>query len=204
MAASSKLCHYLHVPLQSGDDAILSSMNRRYTASEYRRLIEKAVTRMPDLGLGTDLMVGFPGEADGQFANTVSFVTDLPFSYFHVFTFSKRPGTAAARLKQTTRSRAITARRDALVALSRSKRLQAYQRYVGQTVRVLFESRGPDGRCAGVTENFIRVEASSTEDLTNQIRDVIITGVMDGLAVGDLIRKHDTSNVQDECVEAVS
>src|SRR5262249_8698300 len=131
MAVSRKLCRYLHVPLQSGDDTVLEAMNRRYRAGEYRTLIEKAVARIPDLGLGTDVMGGFPGETEDQFAHPLSLLTDLPFDYFHVFTFSKRPGTGAARMKQTTHSRTIAARRNALVALSRSKRLTAYQAYIG-------------------------------------------------------------------------
>jgi len=186
MAASRKLCHYLHVPLQSGDDAVLQSMNRRYSSGEYRALIEKTMARIPNLGLGTDVMVGFPGETEDQFANTLSLVTELPFDYLHVFTFSKRPGTAAARMKQTTLSRTIAARRDALVALSRSKRLAAYQEYIGRTVRVLFEAPEGEGQYTGLTDNFIRVGVSSQDDLRNQVRDVVVTGVMDGLAIGHL------------------
>jgi threonylcarbamoyladenosine tRNA methylthiotransferase MtaB len=186
MAASAKLCHYLHIPLQSGDDAVLRAMNRRYSTRDYRLLIEKAMSRIPDLGLGTDLMVGFPGETQEQFARTQTFVADLPFDYFHVFTYSKRPGTAAARRTQTTSSKVIGARRDALVALSRSKRLSAYQQYVGRQVAVLFESQGPEGLWTGLTGNFIRMGVRSGEALRNQIREVVVTGVMDRLAVGQL------------------
>jgi threonylcarbamoyladenosine tRNA methylthiotransferase MtaB len=187
MAASAKLCHYLHVPLQSGDDSVLRAMNRRYSTREYRLLIEKATARIPDLGLGTDLMVGFPGETQEQFARTRTFVADLPFDYFHVFTYSKRPGTAAARRIQTTSSKAVGVRRDALAALSRSKRVSAYQRYVGRQVSVLFESRSPEDLWTGLTGNFMRIGVPSDGDLRNQIREVVITGVMDGLAVGSLI-----------------
>jgi threonylcarbamoyladenosine tRNA methylthiotransferase MtaB len=186
MAVSRKLCRYLHVPLQSGDDAILNAMNRRYTAAEYRAFIEQALRRVPDLGLGTDLMVGFPGETEAQFATTLALAGELPFDYLHVFTFSRRPGTAAAKLKATVASRAVTARRNALAALSRAKRLASYQRFVGRTLQVLFESREPDGRWTGLTGNFVRVAVFAREDLTNRLRDVVVTGVMDGLAVGEL------------------
>lgn len=91
MAGSPKVCRYLHLPLQSGDDTILQAMNRRYNVEEYRRLVDHARALMPDLGLGTDLMVGFPGEDEDSFARTVQVVASLPFSYFHVFSYSARP-----------------------------------------------------------------------------------------------------------------
>ncbi|MCE7977864.1 MAG: MiaB/RimO family radical SAM methylthiotransferase [Nitrospira sp. NTP1] len=96
MAASTKVCHYLHFPLQSGDDGILHAMNRRYDVREYEALVGQALALMPDLGLGTDLMVGFPGEDEQAFANTMRMAGRLPFSYFHVFSYSSRPGTPAA------------------------------------------------------------------------------------------------------------
>ena len=100
LATSKKLCPYLHIPLQSGDDDILQAMNRRHTITAYRKLIERALVAIPDLGLGTDLLVGFPGETETAFQNTLAVATDLPFSYLHVFPYSPRPGTAAVRLKQ--------------------------------------------------------------------------------------------------------
>ena len=186
MAGPSKLCRYLHVPLQSGDDGILQAMNRRYTAGEYARFIEKAVRTVPDLGLGTDLMVGFPGEADSAFANTRALATDLPFAYFHVFSYSPRRGTAAAKLPGAVPSPTIKARSEELCALSRAKRLKFYHRFVGQTVSVLFETRHRSGLFTGLTDNYIRVGVPTDEDLSNQIRLVHLTGTTDGLAVGAL------------------
>lgn len=186
MASSPKLCPYLHVPLQSGDDGMLRAMNRRYTAREYAAFIEKAVRRIPNLGLGTDLMVGFPGEGDREFANTLALVESLPFGYFHVFSFSARPGTAAARLADRVPSEVIKQRSRALSELSRAKRLAFYQTAIGRTVRVLFESQDSNGFWTGLTDNFIRVGVTGTGDLTNRIREAVITGVMDGLAVGHL------------------
>jgi threonylcarbamoyladenosine tRNA methylthiotransferase MtaB len=186
MATSSKLCRHLHIPLQSGDNNILQAMNRRYTAQDYAALIEKAVRRVPALGLGTDLMVGFPGEGEREFENTRSLAADLPFLYFHVFSFSKRPGTAAFRLR-SVHPNIVKARNRTLCELSRVKRLAYYQRYMGQTVTVLFEARDDNGLWTGLTDNYVRVGVSSTDDLTNAIRDVAVSGVMDGLAVGYLI-----------------
>ena len=91
-------------------------MNRRHTVKDYRNLIDLACTKIPGLGLGTDLMVGFPGETDAAFRNTLAVATDLPFSYLHVFPYSRRPGTAAMRLKQGFPSASVKKRADLLLA----------------------------------------------------------------------------------------
>ncbi len=186
MATSSKLCRYLHVPLQSGDDRILKAMNRRYTVREYVSFIEQAVRSVPDLGLGTDLMVGFPGEGEQEFANTLALASDLPFFYCHVFSFSKRPSTAAARMRNTVHPAEVKTRSRTLSELSRAKRLAFYQKHIGRRVKVLFESRDVTGRWTGLTGNYIRVAVATPEDLSNCLRDVTITGAMDGLALGHL------------------
>lgn len=187
MAGPSKLCRYLHVPLQSGDDGLLQAMNRRYAAREYAAFIEKAARTVPDLGLGTDLMVGFPGESDEAFANTRALAADLPFAYFHVFSYSPRRGTAAVRLPDMVPSSTVKARSEELCALSRAKRLSFYHRYLGRTVTVLFERRNSGGLLTGLTGNYIRVGVPTTDDLSNHIRPVRLDGAMDGLALGTLV-----------------
>jgi threonylcarbamoyladenosine tRNA methylthiotransferase MtaB len=187
MAGPSKLCPYLHVPLQSGDDAILNAMNRRYTAREYAAFIEHAARRVPDLGLGTDVMVGFPGETNEAFDRTRSLLMDLPFSYFHVFSYSPRPRTASLKLPDTVPAASIKSRSRALCSLSRGKRMNFYLRHVGQTVPVLFESRNQQGLFTGLTPNYMRVGVPTDEDLTNQIRSVQLHGAMDGLALGAVV-----------------
>ncbi len=141
MAISQKLCRYLHVPLQSGDDTILGAMNRRYTVKEYVEWIERVVRRVPDLCVGTDLLAGFPSESDEQFANTKAVVSDLPFAYFHVFSYSPRPGTAAFRMNNPVDSGTIKSRTRQLGDLSWIKRLSFYQRFVGAEVSVLLSLR---------------------------------------------------------------
>jgi threonylcarbamoyladenosine tRNA methylthiotransferase MtaB len=91
MSSSSKLCRYLHVPLQSGDDRILYAMNRRYSVREYQEAMDSALQRIPDLCFGTDILVGFPGEGPDEFANTRAVVRDLPFAYLHVFSENMSP-----------------------------------------------------------------------------------------------------------------
>lgn len=183
MAGSAKLCHYLHIPLQSGDDGILRAMNRQYQVRGYVALVERAFQLMPDLGLGTDLLVGFPGEDDCHYANTRSLAADLPFAYFHVFRYSERPGTAAARLHDTVRTEAVQARSKELADLSRMKRMALAQTYVGRRVEVLFENREEQGYWTGLTKNYLRVGVPAAQSLKNRLLDVTITGAMDGLAV---------------------
>jgi threonylcarbamoyladenosine tRNA methylthiotransferase MtaB len=187
MAGPSKLCRYLHVPLQSGDDGILGAMNRRYTAAEYAAFIEKAARTVPDLGLGTDLMVGFPGETETAFANTRALAADLPFSYFHVFSYSPRQGTPSLRLPGEVPSKTVKARSEDLCTLSRAKRLSFYHRFVGRTLPVLFETRNRNGLFTGLTENYIRVGVPGDNELGNQIREVRLDGAMDGLALGAVL-----------------
>ena len=187
MAGPSKLCSYLHVPLQSGDDAVLKAMHRRYSVREYAAFIDRAVRTVPDLGLGTDVMVGFPGETEQAFLRTRGLLADLPFAYFHVFSYSPRPRTASLKLPGKVSAPIIKSRSAALCALSRGKRLGFYHRYVGQTVSVLFESRNKQGLFTGLTPNYMRVGVTAEEDLTNQIRTVELHGTMDGLALGALL-----------------
>ncbi|GJL56076.1 MAG: tRNA (N(6)-L-threonylcarbamoyladenosine(37)-C(2))-methylthiotran sferase MtaB [Nitrospirales bacterium] len=186
MAASNKLCRFLHVPLQSGDDKILKAMNRRYTVREYAEFIEQANRKIPGLCIGTDVMVGFPGEGEQQFANTQSIINALPVSYLHVFSFSNRPGTAATKLPNPVPPHIIKQRSQELAKLSQRKRFAFYQQYVGQSVAVLFESRHAAGLWTGFTDQYIKVGVQSSDDLSNEIREVTISGVTDGLALAHL------------------
>ena len=184
MAGSKKVCRFIHVPLQSGDDGILQHMNRHYTVKDYLAIIDRFVQRIPDVCIGTDVMVGYPGETDSQFANTMNVIRDGPFSYCHVFSFSPRPGTPAAGLSRQVSKPVIKSRSRQVSQLSRHKRVGFYRRFIGRRVSVLFESQDSRGLWAGLTDNFIKVGVRSSEPLTNQIRLVNVGGIMDGLALG--------------------
>lgn len=186
LASSKKFCPYLHIPLQSGDDQVLQAMNRRHSIKAYIKLIEQAHKKIPDLGLGTDLMVGFPSETDAAFQNSLAVATDLPFSYLHVFPYSPRPGTAAARLKQRVPSATMKKRTDILLNLDRTKRLVFHNRQIGKTVSVLFESGTRDSHRIGTTPNFTRVAVTGSGDLQNQIMPVTITAATDRSAFGHI------------------
>jgi threonylcarbamoyladenosine tRNA methylthiotransferase MtaB len=190
MASSSKLCPYLHIPLQSGDDTVLSAMNRPYNVEKFTRLIHRTIAMIPHLGLGTDLMVGFPGETEEAFEHTLGIAQELPFSYLHVFTYSQRPRTAAAKLPDQVPIAIARQRAKVLAELSSLKRLTFAERYIGSTVSVLFESGATDGMRLGVTPNFLRVGVSSNIDLANHLNDVRIIGASDRWALGQLTAKH--------------
>lgn len=195
MASSSKLCPYLHIPLQSGDDTILASMNRPYNIEKFVHLIHRAVAEIPNLGLGTDVMVGYPGETEKAFEHTLDIARELPFAYFHVFTYSPRPGTAATKVPNQIPVAVARERAKILADLSRLKRLAFAERYIGSTVSVLFESGSADGFRVGVTANFLKVSVPSALDLTNHLKEVRIIGASDRWAMGQLIAANQSNRM---------
>lgn len=174
MANSPKACRHLHLPLQSGDDEILARMKRVYTTAEYARFIERAKTMMPDIGLGTDIMAGFPGESDRQFENSLRFVEEMPFSYLHVFSYSDRPKTAADYFGDKCAPPVIQERSARFHEAAAGKKQQFFNRHIGRTVDVLFESVDSDGLRKGFTGNYLRVGISPEFGDENQLIPVKI------------------------------
>jgi threonylcarbamoyladenosine tRNA methylthiotransferase MtaB len=186
MATSSKLCPYLHVPVQSGDDQVLQRMKRHYTRAEFTAFVERVATRVPDVCLGTDVMVGFPGEDAGAFTNTRTLLADLPLAYFHVFSYSERPHTYAQRYTDTVPPPVIQERSRILRDLSGRKKAAFYRQFIDRTVRVLFEQREDSGLYTGFSDNYIKVGVATDNDLANQLRAVRLHGVERALARGTL------------------
>jgi threonylcarbamoyladenosine tRNA methylthiotransferase MtaB len=186
MARSDKLCNYFHVPMQSGDDSVLNGMNRRYSVDEYREFVEGVARRVPDVGLGTDLIVGFPGETEESFDRTEKLLEELPLSYFHVFSYSKRYGTRAAREDGHVAPEVIKERSRRLRTLSRRKRRAFAERYIGRPVEVLFEQQDENGLWTGLTDNYLRISVVSSRPLRNTFADVVLQEVTDDIALGVL------------------
>jgi threonylcarbamoyladenosine tRNA methylthiotransferase MtaB len=186
MARSEKLCHYLHVPIQSGDSAVLEEMNRRYTAYTYRAFLEGVLDEVPDVGLGTDVIVGFPGETDESFERTCRLLESIPFAYFHVFSYSKRYGTKASRLPAQVPTGTIKERSERLRDLSFRKRRAFAERFVGREVEVLFEQKDENGLWTGFTGNYLRVGVASAEPLRNRLRRVTLREAGSELSLGVL------------------
>lgn len=174
MADSSKLCHFLHIPLQSGDDRVLATMGRRYDTSTYRRVIDYAIGRIPDLGLGTDIIVGFPGEDEAAFDNTVSLVRDLPFSNLHLFPYSRRSGTRAESMAGQVPDRRKKERLQALSVIGETKRQLYAESFVGKPVQVLVE-RVVDGKGQGWTGQYMQTMLVGKDLRPRQIVTAIVT-----------------------------
>ena len=154
MAGEERFARHFHIPMQSANDEVLSRMRRRYTASGFRRLVERIAERVPDCGIGTDVICGFPGETDAAFADTFDALAELPVTYVHPFTYSPRPGSESVAWKDDVPSEVKKRRVGALKRLSRDKGRAFRERHVGRVAGVLPE--GPDG--SGWTDNYIRVE----------------------------------------------
>ena len=193
MAQGGKLCPYLHIPLQSGDDDVLRRMRRRYTAAEYVDFIEDVVARVPHVGLGTDVIVGMPGEDDSAFDNTCRLVERVPYTNIHVFSFSAREGTGAWGMTDRVPGDVIAGRSRKLHMLADRKKKTFYNAYCGRTLRVLFEEKESTGRYVGFSDNYVKVAVEADADLANRLGRVRITGTLAAevgkplVAVGSLI-----------------
>lgn len=177
--ADSRLLPHLHLPLQSGSDAMLRRMARRTSRASFRALAGAARAAIPGLNLSTDLIVGFPGETEADFAHSLEFVRAIGFTRLHVFSYSPRPGTAAARFSDQIPGPVKKERTRRMIALGQELSLAFHQGMVGQTVDVLWETAvGADNgglRWAGYTNNYVRVIANGPADLFNQVTPVFIT-----------------------------
>ncbi|HMM28773.1 MAG TPA: tRNA (N(6)-L-threonylcarbamoyladenosine(37)-C(2))-methylthiotransferase MtaB [Aggregatilineaceae bacterium] len=176
-----RLCRHLHLPLQSGCDATLKRMARRTSQASFRALVESARAAIPDLAVSTDVIAGFPGETDAEFETSFAFVREMDFMKLHVFRYSRRPGTAAARMAGHIAEEIKKARSARLLALSDEGAERFARRFVGQGVTVLWEQVSgatPDGFVnGGLTDHYVRVELVTPEVLTNTLSTVCGTGL---------------------------
>ena len=179
VTGSSVIAPHLHIPLQSGSDRVLRRMRRPYTVAMYRALVERLAAAIPDLGLGADVIVGFPGETDAEFEATQALVTALPFTYLHVFGYSDRRATEAERLDGHLEARVITARSRTLRALSRTKSLEFRRKLLGTVHEVLVLERrdGGAGALVGLTGNYVEVLFDGPDALRRRLARVRVTAV---------------------------
>lgn len=175
--SGDRVARHLHIPLQSGDDRVLRSMNRPYDANEFRTLIERIARDMDDVCIGTDLITGFPGETDECFANTLALVAALPLAYLHVFAFSPRPGTPASSLRDQVRADVKKSRSRNLIDLGAAKK-RAFQRArIGNDALVVVEA--PVSRTSryarSLTGNYCEVLVPRESAVPGTLRHVRIT-----------------------------
>jgi len=154
---SKKFVPHFHIPLQSGSDEILKKMKRRYLTSLYRSRIEKIRELIPDACIGVDVIVGFPGETEEEFLLTYKFLSELPISYLHVFTYSERENTEANEMNGIVPIEERKKRNKMLRILSEKKKMEFYTSQIGKTVSILWEHENKNGLMYGYTNNYIRV-----------------------------------------------
>ncbi|MFZ5760652.1 MAG: tRNA (N(6)-L-threonylcarbamoyladenosine(37)-C(2))-methylthiotransferase MtaB [Thermodesulfobacteriota bacterium] len=185
MAARENFMPHLHIPLQSGDDAILRAMNRRYSAADFASLVERIRVRIPAAAIGVDVLVGFPGETEEAFAATAALLAKLPVTYLHVFPYSRRPGTMAAGMDKQIPGPEKERRVAELRRLDQKKRAIFYRRHLGETHLVLAENRKNRFRLMrGFTENYIPVLFPALEKENNTLIEVRLERLEEGIVFG--------------------
>ncbi len=169
---------HLHLPLQSGSDSVLRRMSRRCRTDEYRELIRQARAEVPDFNLTTDIIVGFPGESEAEWQQTLDFVEEIGFGHLHIFAFSPRQGTKAAGLPGAVSREIKRQRSERLHRLGEKMKASTLEGYIGRTLPVLIEGPSEQG-WAGYTPNFLRVslEPETETSLANQIVQVKLSGL---------------------------
>ena len=186
---SEIFCRHFHIPLQSGDAAILKKMGRPYTPQFFADLIHKVTQFLPDAAIGADALIGFPGEDHTAFENTYHLLEKLPISYLHVFPFSPRPGTKAAGLAGKVDGQIIKDRCEQMRALGYKKREEFYRKFIGRELTLLIESkRDPSTNLLkGISSNYLPVLIEAGDEFINKMIDVKIQN-LEGLKLfGNII-----------------
>jgi threonylcarbamoyladenosine tRNA methylthiotransferase MtaB len=181
VASSPRIAKHAHVPMQSGSDAVLRRMHRKYRPWHYREKIEKIRAAMPTAAIGADVMVGFPGETEAEFAETRRMIEDLPFTYLHVFTYSARPGTPAAGMPNQVPVRLARERNRILRELGEKKRLSFMHSFIGKTVEAITLSRGAGTPLGGtsrvfteaLTDNYLKLRLSGEHEPNRWVRALV-------------------------------
>jgi threonylcarbamoyladenosine tRNA methylthiotransferase MtaB len=166
-----RLCRHFHIALQSGSDKILKLMGRRYSTDTFRHSVEMVRARIPDASVTTDIIVGFPGESGDDFENSLAFCRRMRFAALHIFPYSSRPGTAAARMAEKVSEHIKSQRRGIMLELAAGSADEFAERFIGQTREVLWENEVRPGSqvYSGLTDNYIRVYTGSNRDIANTI-----------------------------------
>ncbi len=181
LSKSQKFAHHVHISLQSADNEVLKSMNRHYSIENVKKIMGKLKSKIPDISLGCDVIVGFPSETDEQFENTYNNLCEMPFSYMHVFPYSVRPKTPAAIMLQVDeKTKKIRATR--LRELAKVKKQNFLESLIGKNIEVLVEkNRDKSGYLKGVSSNYIQATLEGNKILKNQIVLAKVVSVDNGM-----------------------
>jgi threonylcarbamoyladenosine tRNA methylthiotransferase MtaB len=183
-AREPRLAQHFHVPLQSGSNRILRLMNRRYWTTQYAERILAIREQIPNCGLGADVMVGFPGETDADHAESLGFIESLPYTYLHIFPYSARPGTPAARHPNPVDGRRIRERSREIRSLITAKRQSFLESQVGLTLSVLALHREEGGMRSALSSNYLEIYLPGTEAPPNVLLNARVGRVCDGRLFG--------------------
>ncbi len=173
MAGNDRVCRFLHLSLQHGDDQILTAMNRKYTTRDYAQFVAEARRRIPGIHIGSDLIVGYPGETGEAFDRSLEFVKQMEFANLHIFSFSPRPGTPAAKLKNQLPSAVVKERYGRLKQVAEASAAAFLARNHNCVLPVIFEEETADGQIKGWSDNYIEIKAKAGEYPLNKIVGVL-------------------------------
>ena len=192
-SSSGRLMPHLHLPLQSGCESTLRRMARKTTPKSFRELVDAARETIPNVSITTDIIAGFPGETEEEFAESLAFVEKMEFSGGHVFSYSPRPGTGAARMKGQVKSQ-VRKNRNHILRETLDKSENAYrQKFIGQSMSVLWESTSEldewGWQMDGLTGNYLRVKATASSPRWNEIDEVLLQETSAGVLKGVILNK---------------
>lgn len=182
-----RLCSHIHLPLQSGSDKILQLMKRNYTLSEFSSKAHLIHSKVDNISIGSDIIVGFPGEGNEEFMNTYDFLNSFPFSYLHIFPFSARPDTEAGKMLDRVQNSIIKDRLDKLIELSRTKKRAYLQKQLHSVLDVIIEEKSNDGYAIGTSGNYIKVSMPFDNTIKGSIVFVRTLRASDNLLEGFII-----------------
>ncbi|KGX88923.1 tRNA (N(6)-L-threonylcarbamoyladenosine(37)-C(2))-methylthiotransferase MtaB [Pontibacillus litoralis] len=201
---SDKIVRHLHIPLQSGSDTVLKRMRRKYTTEFYKERVNRIKEALPGLAITSDVIVGFPGETEEEFNDTYRFIQEIGFSELHVFPYSKRTGTPAARMDDQVDEEIKNARVHQLIELSNQQAKEYASSYEGEVLEVIpeekFKDDENDQRLVGYTDNYLKVIFEANEDVIGQIVRVKLTKAGYPYNVGEFVRVLDEPS-RNETVE---
>ncbi len=182
----NKVCHHFHLSLQSGSDTVLKRMKRNYTAGEYKAAVKMLRARLSDVNFTTDIIVGFPGETQDEFNETLAFVQEIGFSHIHIFPYSVRSGTKAALMTDQVDPQIKNKRVKILTDAVSQMQQKILEQYIGQSLNVLIESNHQGDIYEGYTNNYIKVRTQSQKDCTNEFQTIKVTSVIDDTLYGNI------------------
>lgn len=182
-----KLCPHFHISLQAGCDATLERMNRHYTTAQFEEVVSGLREAFYDCAITTDIMTGFAGETDEEFNQTLEFVNKIAFSEAHVFQYSPRRGTPAARRPQQVAPEVKEARSKLIIEATNKSRDNFLKSHIGKTAEVLFETRNDNGLCEGKTANYITVLAKCDTDICGKFRTIKLESIKNGMMLGKTV-----------------